>query len=474
MTIKAVFFDMGGTIQTFTYDRELRLKATPGLQELLTKAGIELRLTTTELYETVAEGLHRYHIWRLETLDELPTFRVWHEFIFTKQVIDLEKLKLVAEDLMFYVETHFYKREMRPEIPETLKEIKRLGLQIGLISNVISLSQVSANLKEYGIEKYFKPIVLSSEYGRRKPDPAIFYFGARLANVPTSECVYIGDRISRDVLGAKRAGFKLAIQIVHDFQHGELDEGAEPDAVIHSMTELIEILKKEIARPASSKRTATPIRALLFDAGDILYQRPNKDRRLKAFLHQLGLDGNGVSKNRMDEIQFAAYQGKLTREEYFEAILRSHGVTKSRDIQRGKIIIEEDDNDIQIFDGVADTLKSLKANGYYLGIITDTAVPVSLKLAWFEKAGFGDVWDSVISSKEMGVKKPNPQIYHAALDQLGVRPQESIFVGHMKSELDGADTLGMLTVAFNKDENATAKYYVEKFADLLNLPCIKS
>ena len=100
------------------------------------------------------------------------------------------------------------------------------------------------------------------------------------------------------------------------------------------------------------------------------------------------------------------------------------------DIQRGKIILEEEDNDIQIFDGVAETLKSLKANGYYLGIITDTAVPVSMKLAWFEKAGFGDVWDSVISSKEMGVKKPNPKIYHAALDQLGVRPRESIFVGH--------------------------------------------
>ena len=34
MTIRAVFFDMGGTIQTFSYTRELRLAATPGLQEL--------------------------------------------------------------------------------------------------------------------------------------------------------------------------------------------------------------------------------------------------------------------------------------------------------------------------------------------------------------------------------------------------------------------------------------------------------
>ena len=53
------------------------------------------------------------------------------------------------------------------------------------------------NLKEYGIRQYFDPIVLSSEYGRRKPDPAIFHYAARLANVPTSECLYVGDRIAR-------------------------------------------------------------------------------------------------------------------------------------------------------------------------------------------------------------------------------------------------------------------------------------
>ena len=42
MIIRAVFFDMGGTIQTFSYTRELRLAATPGLQELLQSAGIKL------------------------------------------------------------------------------------------------------------------------------------------------------------------------------------------------------------------------------------------------------------------------------------------------------------------------------------------------------------------------------------------------------------------------------------------------
>ncbi len=114
---------------------------------------------------------------------------------------------------MFFIETHYYQRAMRPEVPGVLEAIHKMGLKIGLISNVNSRGQVPANLEQYGIRHYFDPIVLSSEYGRRKPDPAIFHYAARLANVPTSDCVYIGDRIARDILGARRAGFRLAVQI---------------------------------------------------------------------------------------------------------------------------------------------------------------------------------------------------------------------------------------------------------------------
>ncbi len=471
MTIKAAFFDMGGTIQTFTYNRELRLKATPGMQQILHRAGIDLGLTDEELCDVIEGGLGRYHTWRLETLEELPAFRVCQEFIFANISIDPHKLGKVAEELILYYELNYYQRTLRPEIPETLKEIKKLGLKIGLISNVISIAQVPQNLKEYGIAHYFDPVVLSSEYGRRKPDPSIFHYAARLAKVPVSECIYIGDRISRDVLGAKRAGFQMAIQIVHGFQHGEADDGAEPDAVIHSMDELIDIIKKQLGQSRNLKKKTAPIKAIFFDAGDILYYRPNKDQKLFEFLERLGLDAKSASKEELLKVQRDAYEGKITREEYNERMLEIYGVKKPVDIAQGKKIIDSDVDDIQVFDGVPETIRELKSRGFYLGIITDTAQAVSTKLAWFENAGFGDVWDSIISSQEVGLKKPNPDIYCAGLAQLGVRPDESVFVGHMKSELDGATALGMNTVAFNKDADATAKYYVAKFADLLDLPC---
>jgi putative hydrolase of the HAD superfamily len=105
-----------------------------------------------------------------------------------------------------------------------------------------------------------------------------------------------------------------------------------------------------------------------------------------------------------------------------------------------------------------------------LGIITDTANTVRVKLKWFEQGGFGHVWDSIISSKEIGLEKPDPGMYQAALDQLGITANQAVFVGHRKTELDGAKALGIKTIAFNHDPDATADLYVKDFNELIDAP----
>jgi putative hydrolase of the HAD superfamily len=220
------------------------------------------------------------------------------------------------------------------------------------------------------------------------------------------------------------------------------------------------------------KEKTTAIRAFLFDAGDILYHRPNKGEKFVSFLADRGLSESAGNPGKRRRLQTAAYKGEMTRDEYHEAILRSYGLTRDEDICLGKKAINEDDNNIHVFDGVTGTLRKLKKLGFYLGIITDTSVSISTKLSWFESAGFGNVWDSVVSSKEVGLKKPHPKIYQVALDQLGIKAQETVFVGHLPAELIGASLLGIHTVAFNKDEGARADDEIKEFHDLLDLPCI--
>lgn len=474
--IKAVIFDMGGTIETFSYTRELRLGAVPGFRARLAQAGLQINLDDSQLLDVITSGLKRYHEIRKQTLQELPTDQIWREYIFMDYLEDPHLLDEASEALMSYFENHFYRRAMRAEVPSVLEAIRQMGLKIGLISNISSKSLVPTQLREYGIIQYFDPIVLSSEYGRRKPDPAIFHHAARLANLPTSQCLYVGDRVARDIVGARRAGYGKAIQIEHDFEHGEDDRGAIPDKGIQRMTELVDYLRAEVETSAVEPLTAgaDPIRAYLFDAGDILYRRPGRGARLNAFLKDLSIDTRDDHAAEKQALSNQAFQGQITQEAYRQAILGLYGVTDPDLVARGKQVIEDEDNDVLFFDGVAETLQALKQRGYLLGIITDTANPVHVKLSWFERGNFGHVWDSIISSQEIGVRKPHPEIYWVALRQLGLNAEQAVFVGHKASELEGARQVGMKTVAFNYDKNAQADCYIENFCELLDLTKARS
>jgi putative hydrolase of the HAD superfamily len=473
MEIQAVFFDMGGTLETYSFTPELRLSRTPGLQKILNSAGIDLALSNEELYRVVRDGLISYHRWSLNSKEELPSAHVWSNYILHNYSVDSQRLADAAEDLMCFIETRFYQREMRPEIPEILQSIREMGLKIGLISNVNSLGQVPKNLAEYQIGQFFDPIVLSSEFGWRKPDPSIFHQAARLANVPTSTCVHVGDRIARDVLGAKKAGFKLAVQILHDFDHGEEDTGASPDFVINSMTELLPILETQLSCTDDRAVVNSPIRAVIFDAGDVLYFRSTQRTAFTDFLekNQIKYDVEKIRKGKA-LLKERAYRGQIAQDQYFEELLGLYGINEPDLLSQGKHLIRQERGEVEFFEGVQKTLFELKQRGYLLGIITDTANSVQAKLSWFERGGFAHVWDSIISSKDIGVRKPNPKIYHAILDQLGLAADQTIFVGHKPSELDGAHAVGMHTAAFNYDQSAQADYYLENFSDILSVPLL--
>src|SRR4030065_2940009 len=108
MTIQTVFFDMGGTIDTFWYSPQMRIQVTPELQILLLNQGIDLHLTDVQFYETITEGLARYHQWRMKTLEELPASIVWRKYILADYSTDFPQLESIADDLMVWIVIHYY------------------------------------------------------------------------------------------------------------------------------------------------------------------------------------------------------------------------------------------------------------------------------------------------------------------------------------------------------------------------------
>jgi putative hydrolase of the HAD superfamily len=147
VTIRAVFFDLGGTIETIYYDDELRLAATAQLRQQLVDRSLDPGLSTEELYQVIRKGLFRYTAWKEASLLELKPPRIWQEYIFAGLTLPPEKLAAVAEELSFFFETRFYRREMRPEVPAVLEAIRRMGLKMGCISNVMGRGLVPYSLQ---------------------------------------------------------------------------------------------------------------------------------------------------------------------------------------------------------------------------------------------------------------------------------------------------------------------------------------
>ena len=66
------------------------------------------------------------------------------------------------------------------------------------------------------------------------------------------------------------------------------------------------------------------------------------------------------------------------------------------------------------------------------------------------KSGLKDYFESVTTSEEVGVKKPNPIIFHKALEKARAQPQTSVMVGDtFEADILGAEAVGMDTLFFN-------------------------
>ena len=137
----------------------------------------------------------------------------------------------------------------RPHLQETMEQLRRMGLRLGVISNIISTSVVPHFLREYGIDSYMETVVLSSVTGIRKPSADIFRVAEKEMGLKPQELAYVGDTISRDVRGARAAGWRLMIQISNPgvaHRDAGLEGGVyRPDYKIEDLAEIPAILEQE-------------------------------------------------------------------------------------------------------------------------------------------------------------------------------------------------------------------------------------
>jgi putative hydrolase of the HAD superfamily len=122
-----------------------------------------------------------------------------------------------------------------PEVPGTLRELRRRGLRLVVVSNWdVSLHE---RLDELGLAPLLDGAVASAELGAAKPDPAIFAHALALAGSAPELAWHAGDSPEADVAGALAAGVRPVLVA----RHGE---AAPPGvAVVSSLDGLLSVVE---------------------------------------------------------------------------------------------------------------------------------------------------------------------------------------------------------------------------------------
>lgn len=196
--IKAVIFDVDNTLYNFTKAHRAAFRA------LAAYAGERLGLSGESF-----EQLHR------ETAEELRAYMgevaALHNRCIRYQVM-LEKLGLPLYPHVLEMEGLYWDTLLREAVPsvhakETLRSLKDRGIRIGVGTDMTARMQFR-KLETLGMLAYVDFLVSSEEAGAEKPSLSFFARCVEKAGFGKKECLFVGDSLRKDVLGALDAGLQ--------------------------------------------------------------------------------------------------------------------------------------------------------------------------------------------------------------------------------------------------------------------------
>lgn len=105
-------------------------------------------------------------------------------------------------------------RAVLPGVPGALERLRRLGLQLAVVSN--SDGTVEESVQEAGLRPFFFAVIDSAIVGYEKPDPRIFEQALARCGARRETTLHVGDMYHADVEGARRAGLHAVLLDPYD------------------------------------------------------------------------------------------------------------------------------------------------------------------------------------------------------------------------------------------------------------------
>jgi putative hydrolase of the HAD superfamily len=125
-----------------------------------------------------------------------------------------------------------------PHVHDVLN-VLRDGYRLAVVTDGQS-AYARGELHQVGLLDYFDPIVVSGDYGYRKPDGRLFQFALEGMGVAAENALYVGNDMHRDIFGAREAGLTT---VMFDSDQGTKVHGdCVPDHTITDLRDLLKIL----------------------------------------------------------------------------------------------------------------------------------------------------------------------------------------------------------------------------------------
>ena len=216
-----------------------------------------------------------------------------------------------------------------------------------------------------------------------------------------------------------------------------------------------------------------PLRAVLFDAGNTLLFL-DYARLAEGVGSALGIP---LTADRLTQHVSAATQAmerasgtdRVRATAYLETLFRLGGVAEER---LGELheCLSRMHRERHLWSGIAEqsaeALSRLQDAGVRLAVVSNSDGRVEEALS---AAGLLRYFDVVIDSALVGVEKPDPRIFQAALNALGVLPEEALYVGDLyEVDIVGARAVGMEAVLLGQPNGAGSCRTTLSIGDLVN------
>jgi putative hydrolase of the HAD superfamily len=179
-----------------------------------------------------------------------------------------------------------------------------------------------------------------------------------------------------------------------------------------------------------------PDRVVVFDYGEVISMSPSEHDRL-GILEVASAEGEDfwpVYWRHRDELD----HGMISTTEYWQRVGRDLGTEWSMSrIQR--LWATDFRSWISVEPGTVDLLEELHIGGTRIALLSNAGFDFGDP---FRYAPFSAFFERVFVSAELGLLKPDPEVYRRVVDELGITAQQLVFIDNKQVNVDGALAIG--------------------------------